>query len=153
MIYFFDTSALVKRYHKEKGTEFVDSMFEEIVNTEKEAFISSLSLLELTSALKRKQKGNIITKEEFQDALKTSFEEIDEIFTIIPVTEDTINESILVVTEFALKTLDSIQYQIVKEVGEILQDEIVVLTSDNELLEAFEKGGFKGIDPENADLG
>jgi len=148
MIYFFDTSALVKRYHEEKGTKFVDSVFEELVNTKKEAFISSLSLLEITSAFKRKQKGNIITQDEFQNALKTSFEEITEKLTIVPVTEETINESIMNVTEYALKTLDSIQYQTVKEVDRILEEEIVVLTSDNELLEAFEKGGFRGINPE-----
>lgn len=148
MIYFFDTSALVKRYHEEKGTKFVDGVFEELVNTKKEAFISSLSLLEITSAFKRKQKGNIITQDEFQNALKTSFEEIKEKLTIVPVTEETINESIMNVTEYALKTLDSIQYQTVKEVDRVLEEEIVVLTSDNELLEAFEKGGFRGINPE-----
>lgn len=105
MIYFFDTSALVKRYHEEKGTKFVDGVFEELVNTKKEAFISSLSLLEITSAFKRKQKGNIITQDEFQNALKTSFEEIKEKLTIVPVTEETINESIMNVTEYALKPL------------------------------------------------
>ena len=40
MIYFFDTSALVKRYHEEKGTKFVDDLFNEIKNNKNEAFIS-----------------------------------------------------------------------------------------------------------------
>ncbi len=148
MVYFFDTSALVKRYHEEKGTRVVDEVFEEIKDGKEEAFVSSLTLLEITSAFKRKQKGNIIDEKEFKDALKTAFDELTECFTIIPVSEETINDSIMNVVEYSLKSLDSIQYQTVKDVDGMLEDDIVVLTSDRELLDAFEKGGFKGFDPE-----
>lgn len=148
MVYFFDTSALVKRYHEEKGTEFVDELFEDVKGKEEEAFVSSLTLLEMTSAFKRKQKGNIIDEKEFDDILKTSFRELKEYFTIVPVTEETINESIFNVTEYALKSLDSIHYQTVKEVEEMVEEDIIVITSDKELFDAFVEGGYESIDPE-----
>ena len=150
MIYFFDTSALVKRYHQEQGTEFVDHIFKKIDDNKAEAFISSLTLLELTSAFKRKQKGNMISEKEFYDLMKTAFDEIIGSFTIVPTTEEIINDSIENVLKYALKTLDAVQYQTVKEVEEILGDKITVITSDKELLSAFESGGYMVEDPEES---
>ncbi|MFW6144256.1 MAG: type II toxin-antitoxin system VapC family toxin [Candidatus Natronoplasma sp.] len=148
MIYFFDTSALVKRYHQEKGTVYVDEIFEGIVEGKAEAFISSLTLLEVTSAFKRKQKGNMISESDFYDLIKTCFDEIIEHFTIVPANEDIINDSIENVLKYSLKTLDSIQFQTVKEVKEMLDDDITVVTSDKELMTAFEEGEYEGVNPE-----
>ena len=133
---------------RKKGTEYVDKIFEEIVKKEDEAFISSLSLLEITSAFKRKQKGNIISEREFYDLIKTCFDEIIGHFTIVTADEETINNSIENVLKYSLKTLDSIQYQTVREVEKILDDNITVITSDEELLGAFEEGGYEGVNPE-----
>ncbi len=48
-VFFLDTSALLKRYLKESGTEAVDALFEE----EGERYVSSLGLLEIFSILQR----------------------------------------------------------------------------------------------------
>ena len=47
---FFDTSALVKRYYEEPGTETVDTLIE----GDKTIVISSLSVVETVSAFRRK---------------------------------------------------------------------------------------------------
>lgn len=47
---FFDTSALVKRYYEESGTDVVD----ELIEDEREVIISSLPVLETISAFKRR---------------------------------------------------------------------------------------------------
>lgn len=47
--YFLDTSAFVKRYHHEAGTEVIDKIFGEV---DKELFISDLSIIEFYSVLK-----------------------------------------------------------------------------------------------------
>jgi uncharacterized protein with PIN domain len=49
-ILFFDTSALVKRYHQEKGTNVVDVAFEQ----EGARIISDVSIIEFFSAFAKK---------------------------------------------------------------------------------------------------
>lgn len=49
--YFFDTSALVKRYYEESGTDAVDS----IIDDGGAIVITSLSVIEAVSAFRRKQ--------------------------------------------------------------------------------------------------
>jgi predicted nucleic acid-binding protein len=48
---FFDTSALVKRYYEEDGSENVDEPIEDEDST---VIITSLSIIEATSAFRRK---------------------------------------------------------------------------------------------------
>lgn len=68
MPYFFDTSALFKRYQPEKGTELVCRILE----SEEPIFISSISIIEVVSNLKRLSEiDKITTKEQFQ--LQRSF--------------------------------------------------------------------------------
>jgi len=47
MVYFFDTSALVKRYHREPGTEVVDDAFDDLGT---DCVISDLGIVEFYSA-------------------------------------------------------------------------------------------------------
>lgn len=50
--YFLDTSALVKRYHSEKGTDRIDKIFSQ---DDRAIVISSISLTEMVSAFNRKK--------------------------------------------------------------------------------------------------
>ncbi len=56
--YFFDTSALVKRYHSEKGTENIDKIF---IEDDRAVIISSLSITEIVSAMNRKKEEKVIS--------------------------------------------------------------------------------------------
>ena len=61
MIYYWDTSAYVKIYHREKGTENAEKLFREIVSGKKKGAISYLGLMETVSAFTRQReliKGN-----------------------------------------------------------------------------------------------
>lgn len=64
--YFFDTSALVKRYHHESGSGQVDAIFNDRDN---DLIISELAIVELASALRRKQNRGEITVQALNDAL------------------------------------------------------------------------------------
>ncbi len=56
--YFIDTSALVKRYHPERGTTHLDTVFAEPDAT---FIIASITIAELTSALARKREAGEIS--------------------------------------------------------------------------------------------
>lgn len=57
--YYIDTSALVKRYHLEPGSQQIDQLFADPTAT---FLTANITLAELTSALDRKLKEGVITR-------------------------------------------------------------------------------------------
>ena len=103
---FFDTSALVKRYADEAGTETVDQLIE---TTEDTVVITSLSVIEIASAFRRKYNRGEISERKRDGLLRSFFEEATERFVIIPVDEDCFESAFNLVLEDDLRTLDSLQ--------------------------------------------
>ncbi len=66
MLYFLDTSALVKRYHQENGSHTIIQIFE---TEENRILISSLSLAEFVSAINRVKNRGEISEEDFKFTL------------------------------------------------------------------------------------
>lgn len=64
--YFLDTSALVKHYHQEVGTDTVDEIFN---SKERLLLISDISIIEFHSALGLKVRTAEITKDAFKHAI------------------------------------------------------------------------------------
>lgn len=65
MLYFLDTSVLLKRYHLEEGSKIVIDLFEDEENT---LVICSLSLAETISALNKRRNRKDISNEDFNTA-------------------------------------------------------------------------------------
>jgi len=59
-LYFFDTSALLKRYQKEPGTDIVNAIFDA---PDCYVYVSSFSLLEVVSALDRKNREQLLSED------------------------------------------------------------------------------------------
>ena len=81
---FFDTSALVKRYYEEDGTDRVDTLIDDPETT---VLITSLSILETVSAFRRKYNSGDITEHEMEALLVVFFREALTDFVILPVDE------------------------------------------------------------------
>lgn len=64
-LYFLDASALVKRYHPERGSEVVQRAF---ANPNARCLISDISIIEVQSAFARRVRMGEITPEDFQAA-------------------------------------------------------------------------------------
>ena len=71
--YFFDTSALVKWYHLELGSERVNAIFDDQGNV---LIISELALVEMAPVLQRKRNRGEITLQAMNDALAQFANEI-----------------------------------------------------------------------------
>lgn len=79
---FFDTSALVKRYSRESGTDVVDDLIEE---SDQPVLLSTLSVIEIASSLRRKQNMGELTQRLRDELLVACFEEATESFTLVVV--------------------------------------------------------------------
>lgn len=140
--YFFDTSALVKRYHSEKGTENIDRIFAE---NDKAIVISSISITEIVSALNRKKEEKIISKEDLDAALSKFFHDAIKDFLVLELDEEHIKDSITLVLKRNLRTLDSLQLAVALGLKELKP---VFVCADKKLVSVAEKEGLKAINPE-----
>jgi hypothetical protein len=140
--YFFDTSALVKRYHSEKGTENIDKIFNE---DDRALIISSLSITEIVSALNRKKEEKVISKEDLDIVLSRFFHDAIKEYVVVELDEEHMKDSIMLVLKRNLRTLDSLQLAIALRLKEL---EIVFVCADRKLVTVASKECLKTINPE-----
>ena len=136
---FFDTSALIKKYIDEKGSDKVDELF----NNAENIYVSNITEIETLSTFKRLQIENEITEEEYLNLKK----EIDidfNSFEILELDYEIINCSKEVIDKYQLKSLDSIQLGSLLVIKEIIDYFIVC---DKKLLEAGKKEKINTINP------
>lgn len=142
-LHFFDTSALVKRYFEEPGTETVDDLIESDAAT----VISSLSIIETVSAFRRKYNRGEITEEAMNSLLSEFFDEALDDFVIIPMEESLLQFSFNLIMEDDLRTLDSLQLAaaLSLDTGEQAP---VFICADSELTSTAHDKGLETINPQ-----
>lgn len=141
--YFFDTSALVKRYHSEKGTEAIDRIFSE---NDEAIVISSICITEMVSALSRKKEERAISKEDLDAALSKFFHDAIKDFLILELDDGHIKDSIVLVLKRNLRTLDALQLAVAIGLKDVNP---VFVCADKKLVSAAEKEGIEAINPES----
>lgn len=140
---FFDTSALVKRYADEQGTQTVDRLIETPENT---IVITSLSVIEIASAFRRKHNQGEISKQKRDGLLVSFFEEATERLTVIPVDESIFEKAFDLVLEDDLRTLDSLQLAAALTVP-TPNSEITFVCADETLVAVAEQHGLSTNNP------
>lgn len=140
--FFFDTSALAKRYADEPGTEVVDRLVESETTT---VVITSLTIVELASALQRKQNRGSLSESAVDGLLTAFFRESLEDFTIVALDETRFERALDLVLTDDLRTLDSLQLAAAIDVSADLES--VFVCSDRELATVADAHGLETIDP------
>ena len=148
MIY-IDTSAFVKRYHTEEGSEVVNWVFEEGKKGNKKICISYWVISETVNALDKHFSRGDFTKDELMKVMGSLFYDI---FTGI-------KKGYLTVTEIAPEILTASWDYIIEEhlsAGDALHLVTALyngctefMAADKKLLRIAEKKGFKIINPES----
>lgn len=140
---FFDTSALVKRYYEEQGTETVDSIVE---GDDATVVVTSLSIVEAVSAFRRKHKAEEISRTAVDELVAVFFEEALAEFAILPMRETLFDRSLDLILDDDLRTLDSLQLSAAFVLRSAV-DDVVFVCADEELVAVAEQKGFETIDP------
>jgi predicted nucleic acid-binding protein len=143
MPFFVDTSALFKRYQPEQGSDLVCQILEE---ASRPAYISSITIIEIISNLKRLfEVDKITTKEQFLKQRSFFYQDIDALgITILDVTaEDIIKAESLLLKRY-MKPIDSIQLAIALN---LQQDDVTFVSSDQKLCKIAEAEGLKTLTP------
>ena len=153
-VFYLDTSVIVKRYRTEEGTDFVDILFDKVINNKEHSLATStISILEFIAAMRRIQKANIISEDDLKDAISTFRKDMDH-FSLRPFNEDLLAKSISVVMDHALRTVDSLHLATVLELEEMMaeiDEDTILVSDDNEMCKAAEKESLVVLKPSDKD--
>lgn len=146
--FFFDTSALIKLYHQEIGTDRVETIFQ---RPDSILHISELATVELYAALARKVRMREISPEAQQEAYRNFEDDCLRRFVIQPLTGTVMQKAKSLVQQYsntkALRSLDSLQ------LGACLiartSGDWVFVCADTRLLEVAQEEGLQVLNPED----
>ncbi len=139
MIYYFDTSALIKRYILEKGSETVDHLFE-LAET---IYVSTITKIECTSAITRLLSENKLTLEDYEELKSEVFYDFN-FFISIHLDPEIERIAIGLIETHKLRTLDSIQLACSLSVKNQIT---AIVLSDSKLESVARQEGIQTINP------
>jgi len=149
--YFFDSSAFVKRFAREKGTAFVFSLLRPSNNHS--IYFARFTEVEVCSALARRTKGKRLTSSQFKKAAHRLRHDFAERFVIVSIDESTIRLALVLSEKHALRGYDAIQLATALEANEKrLQrglSPLIIVSADSELNAASKAEGLQVENPNN----
>ncbi|HMS39068.1 MAG TPA: type II toxin-antitoxin system VapC family toxin [Pyrinomonadaceae bacterium] len=106
-VFFCDTSGLVKRYVAETGSTWLTSQIDPANGSR--IYIAQITIVEVVSAITRKERGNHLSANDAATALQTF--EINCLFefSIVPFSMILVNESVSLAKKYALRGYDAVQ--------------------------------------------
>ncbi|HXQ23205.1 MAG TPA: type II toxin-antitoxin system VapC family toxin [Candidatus Acidoferrales bacterium] len=145
--FFLDSSALIKLYHQEPGTERVEEIF---AASSTALFISELAAVELQSALARKVRTGEITVQAEEEPVRNFEQDCADRFVIEPLTSAVVQQAKDLLKKHghqrALRSLDALQvatFAIVRA-----REEAVFVCADGRLCGVAKAEGSSALNPE-----
>jgi len=147
---YFDTSAIVKRYHKETGSDTIDKIFELKIG-----FATSFwTILEFIVAFSFMVRRKELSREAFSTTTSLFLKEAISKFAITGVNDELVASATLIAAKHALPSADCLQLASAISLKNTLQpikEKVVLICSDKDLCKAAEEEGIDFIDPEEED--
>ena len=148
-IYYLDTSAIMKRYRTETGSNVLEELFGGLTGSD-ELATSYLTLLEVNSAVSRLLRGRMITQRDYQRILSQFRRDIAYYeINLIPVQNELIDRASDTVRGYPLRSLDALHLASAIE-NRLLSSRhaLYVVSADRELIAASESHGIATLDPQ-----
>ena len=148
-VFYLDTSAIVKRYRNEPGTEAIDRLFG-VPQTGTEFYTSFLTTLELTSSILRLVKGGQLGQPRADNVLARYRQDSQGTIQIWPLTDAIVNGAVRVVEQHQLRSGDAIHLATATTIFRLAPaSETVLVSSDRELLDSAMQSGMSVLDPQD----
>jgi predicted nucleic acid-binding protein len=143
VVYYFDSSALVKRYADETGTEWIRMLCGEEGNTQA---IANIGLVEIAAALAGKQRGGFLTLEEYDQLLAELVQDTQDGLLLIAVNEAIIDRAIALIRQHKLRGYDAVHLACALALQQILvtseETTLTFIAADSDLLIAAAAEGL-----------
>lgn len=149
-VFYLETSALLKRYKTEAGTEAVKYLFSQ--KGAEDVFVTSyFTTVEVEAAAARARKAHAISETGYRALLGLFTEDLTETIVLQPISNALVSESSGLVKRYALRAGDAIHLAAASRVREAARIPTILVTSDREILNAALKEGFLSFDPQHPD--
>jgi predicted nucleic acid-binding protein len=139
--YFFDSSALVKRFTQETGSSWINSLCQ--LSAGHDIYIAVITGAEVTAALARRKLGNTSEDDFLTDAIQQFRYEFINRYRVIEVKYDLISMAMLMAEKHFLRGYDSVQlataYVLNHELQVAHSPTLTLVSADNELNLAAQK--------------
>ena len=146
-VYYFDTSAVVKLYHQELGTDQVEALFAQVNNA---VMISELTVVELNSTAARKLRTGEINLDAYEAILKNFDEDCQHRFIIFSLSAAVSQNAKDLLQKYgktkALRTLDALHLGACMTVS--ATEEIIFVCADTRLIEIATLESIQFLNPE-----
>lgn len=145
--YYFDTSALVKLYVRESGT---NAALELTKNLDRDALaVADLARVEFRAAIGRRQRAGDISPKTASEKLADLDSHLGSIFLVQPMSVSVLDEACVILDRHPLRAYDAVQLAACVMLAPLApKPPIVFVCSDQELLDAAGREGLKTFDPE-----
>ncbi|MGH7774622.1 MAG: type II toxin-antitoxin system VapC family toxin [Candidatus Binatia bacterium] len=150
MIFFLDTSTLIKRYLHEKGSAYIRRLFQTNGAIFHQTFLAPL---EMTSAFYRQHRGGQISIEELSFLLRSYAAHSHRDYLLIPHSESLMDMAEALISRHPLRSLDAIQLASALALRNSLPAEappLIFLAADERLNEAARQEHLQAVNPEKA---
>lgn len=127
---YLDTSAMVKLYIDEAGSEKIrEIVFSETNNV----FISKITGAEVAAAFSRRRRMKDIAEEDYEEILSDFVSDYENLFAKSEVTDSVISLAIELTKRQALRGYDAVQLASVLTLGDEINDNLIFISADVDL--------------------
>lgn len=141
--YFFDTSAVVKRYVPEIGTAWVRTTLDP--TSGHEVHMASLTAVEAISAIARRQRGGTLSRGNANLALSQFRDDLLNQYVVVDITPMLVNDAMQLAEKHCLRGSDALQLAVALEVNK--RQALTLVSADIELNAAAGAEGLAVDDP------
>lgn len=146
---FVDTSAIIKRYVAEQGSEWVRRSLDRATGTD--VFIVSITTVEFVSAVTRRVRNHSVNAADASVAIQVFQAQTASQYLVIPLSEDVLKRAIRLAEKYALRGYDAVQLAAATGLNDLRQSlgqlAITLISADTELNAAAVAEGLVVEDP------
>jgi len=147
-VYYFDSSALVKRYAVETGTNWIMALCAEADNVQA---IAHIGLVEIAAALAGKQRGRFLTLDKYDQLLAELVQDTQVDYFLITIDAAVIDQAIALTRRYKLRGYDAVHLACALALQQVLATaggpDLTFIAADNDLLTAAAAEGFAVDNP------
>ncbi|NJL47982.1 MAG: type II toxin-antitoxin system VapC family toxin [Leptolyngbyaceae cyanobacterium SM2_5_2] len=143
-VYFLDSSALVKRYIRETGTDWVSSLF--LLDLSNDCFVAAISGVEIIAAITRRARSGSIKAADAALACAQFKQDFQATYQIIEITEEIISLGMSLAETKGLRGYDAVQLAAGCAINALCLSSglppLIFVSADNELNAAASSEGL-----------
>jgi uncharacterized protein len=150
-VFYFDSSAAVKRYVSEKGTAWVVNLFKP--SAQNVIYIAQITGVEVVSAISRRQRIGNLTKQAAQKSIARFKRDFQNKLRVLRLTNNVISSAMRLAEVHGLRGYDAVQLATALELANRFTannlSSITFISADNQLNQAAQNEGLTVDNPNN----